>query len=94
MAATARMLRSHGASPDGGPARPTDDTLSAASVASRGITAKEPAMSAARITLFAIRPGFGLPDASLFVLKTEAQLKRAGLDYEKVSAIPPQAPNA
>lgn len=46
-----------------------------------------------RITLYATRPGFGLPDTSPFVLKTEVQLQMAGLAYARRSAIPPQAPN-
>ena len=50
-------------------------------------------MSSSGITLFATRPGFGLPDTSPFVIKTEVQLKMAGLAYERASAIPPQAPN-
>lgn len=50
-------------------------------------------MSLTQLTLYATRPGFGLPDTSPFVLKTEVQLKMAGIAYEKVSAIPPQAPN-
>lgn len=49
-------------------------------------------MSASRLTLYATRAGFGLPDASPFVLKTEVQLQMAGLAYERASAIPPQAP--
>lgn len=49
-------------------------------------------MSLTHLTLYATRPGFGLPDTSPFVLKTEVQLKMAGIAYEKVSAIPPQAP--
>jgi glutathione S-transferase len=50
-------------------------------------------MSSSSLTLYATRPGFGLPDTSPFVLKTEVQLKMAGLVYERASAIPPQAPN-
>ena len=49
-------------------------------------------MSATSLTLYATRAGFGLPDVSPFVLKTEVQLQMAGLAYERVSAIPPQAP--
>ncbi len=45
------------------------------------------------ITLYATRPAFGLPDSSPFVMKTEVQLKMAGLAYDKVASIPPQAPN-
>lgn len=50
-------------------------------------------MPASPITLHATRAGFGLPDTSPFVLKTEVQLKMAGLPYRKVATIPPQAPN-
>jgi glutathione S-transferase len=50
-------------------------------------------MSATGITLYATRAGFGLPDTSPFVMKTEVQLMMAGLSYERASAIPPQAPN-
>lgn len=49
-------------------------------------------MSATSLTLYATRAGFGLPDTSPFVLKTEVQLQMAGLAYERASAIPPQAP--
>lgn len=49
-------------------------------------------MSISNITLYASRPGFGLPDTSPFVIKTEVQLKMAGLPYERESTIPPQAP--
>lgn len=49
-------------------------------------------MSASSLTLYATRAGFGLPDTSPFVLKTEVQLQMAGLAYERASAIPPQAP--
>jgi glutathione S-transferase len=50
-------------------------------------------MSSSSITLYASRPGFGLPDTSPFVIKTEVQLKMAGLAYDRASAIPPEAPN-
>ena len=50
-------------------------------------------MSSTGITLFATDPMFGLPDSSPFVIKTEIQLKMAGLAYDKVSTTPPQAPN-
>ncbi|MHB1056351.1 MAG: glutathione S-transferase family protein [Rhodanobacter sp.] len=50
-------------------------------------------MSSSSLTLYATRLGFGLPDTSPFVLKTEVQLKMAGLAYDRASAIPPQAPN-
>jgi glutathione S-transferase len=49
-------------------------------------------MAASHIVFHASRPGFGLPDTSPFVLKTDVQLKMAGLLCEKVSAIPPEAP--
>jgi glutathione S-transferase len=49
-------------------------------------------VSASRLTLYATRAGFGLPDTSPFVLKTEVQLQMAGVAYDRVSAIPPQAP--
>jgi glutathione S-transferase len=49
-------------------------------------------MTASTIVFYASRPGFDLPDTSPFVMKTEVQLKMAGLAYEKVSAIPPDAP--
>lgn len=49
-------------------------------------------MSASSLTLYATRAGFGLPDTSPFVLKTEVQLQMAGLAYERAGAIPPQAP--
>ena len=50
-------------------------------------------MSSSSLTLYTTRAGFGMPDTSPFVIKTEVQLKMAGLAYERVSAIPPQAPN-
>ncbi|MBB6247863.1 glutathione S-transferase family protein [Rhodanobacter sp. A1T4] len=50
-------------------------------------------MSSSSLTLYASRPGFGLPDTSPFVIKTEVQLKMAGVDYDRASTIPPQAPN-
>jgi len=50
-------------------------------------------MSSTSLTLYATRAGFGLPDTSPFVMKTEVQLQMAGLAYERASAIPPQAPN-
>jgi glutathione S-transferase len=49
-------------------------------------------MSADRLTLYVTRAGFDLPDTSPFVLKTEVQLQMAGLAYERVPTIPPQAP--
>lgn len=50
-------------------------------------------MSSSSLTLYATRAGFGLPDTSPFVIKTEVQLKMAGLVYDRASVIPPQAPN-
>ncbi|HWX67698.1 MAG TPA: glutathione S-transferase family protein [Rhodanobacter sp.] len=50
-------------------------------------------MSSSSLTLYATRAGFGLPDTSPFVIKSEVQLKMAGLTYDRTSAIPPQAPN-
>jgi glutathione S-transferase len=50
-------------------------------------------MSSSSLTLYTTRAGFGLPDTSPFVIKTEVQLKMAGLVYDRASAIPPQAPN-
>jgi glutathione S-transferase len=50
------------------------------------------AMSAPTITLYATRPGFGLPETSPFVIKTEVQLQMAGLPYLRESTIPPLAP--
>lgn len=44
------------------------------------------------LVLYVTRAAFDLPDTSPFVLKTEVQLKMAGLDYERVQAIPPQSP--
>jgi len=35
------------------------------------------------ITLYVFGPGFGLPEASPFVMKTEVQLRMAGLSYRK-----------
>jgi glutathione S-transferase len=49
-------------------------------------------MSSSGITLYVTRAGFGLPDTSPFVIKTEVQLMMAGLSCERVSTIPPQAP--
>ena len=50
-------------------------------------------MSSSSFTLYATRAGFRLPDTSPFVIKSEVQLKMAGLTYDRASAIPPQAPN-
>lgn len=44
------------------------------------------------ITLFGIGAGFGLPEISPFVTKTEVQLKMAGLAYRKQRAMPPASP--
>jgi len=44
------------------------------------------------ITLYGIGPGFGLPEISPHVTKTEVQLKMAGLDYRKVRGRPDQSP--
>lgn len=44
------------------------------------------------ITLYASRPGFGLPETSPFVIKTEVQLQMAGLPYVRESTLPPLAP--
>ena len=35
------------------------------------------------ITLYGFGPGFGLPEISPYVTKTEVQLKMSGLDYLK-----------
>ncbi|WP_329740816.1 glutathione S-transferase family protein [Dyella sp. A6] len=44
------------------------------------------------IVLHGSNPGFGLPEASPFVIKTDVQLQLAGLPYRKVGGTPPQAP--
>jgi glutathione S-transferase len=44
------------------------------------------------ITLYGFGPGFGLPEKSPFVTKTEVQLRMAGLDYRKEKAMPPASP--
>ncbi len=44
------------------------------------------------ITLYGFGPGFGLPEISPFVTKTEVQLKMAGLAYRKDRAMPPASP--
>ena len=46
----------------------------------------------ALITLYGFGPGFGLPEISPFVTKTEVQLKMAGLAYRKEKAMPPASP--
>ena len=44
------------------------------------------------ITLYGCGTGFGLPEISPFVTKTEVQLKMAGLAYTKAKAMPPASP--
>ena len=44
------------------------------------------------ITLYGFGPGFGLPEISPYVTKTEVQLKMAGLDYRKVPGRTDQSP--
>jgi glutathione S-transferase len=44
------------------------------------------------ITLYGFGTGFGLPEISPFVTKTEVQLKMAGLAYRKQRAMPPASP--
>src|SRR5437764_6403056 len=44
------------------------------------------------ITLYGFGTGFGLPEISPFVTKTEVQLKMAGLAYRKERAKPPASP--
>jgi glutathione S-transferase len=44
------------------------------------------------ITLYGIGPGFGLPEISPYVTKTEVQLKMAGLDYRKARGRPELSP--
>lgn len=44
------------------------------------------------ITLYSFGPGFGLPELSPYCLKTEVQLKMAGLAYRKQPAMPSQSP--
>ena len=44
------------------------------------------------ITLYLFGPAFGLPDPSPFVMKTEVQLKMAGIPYRKVSGAPINGP--
>ena len=44
------------------------------------------------ITLYGFGAGFGLPEISPFVTKTEVQLKMAGLAYRKDRAVPPASP--
>ena len=44
------------------------------------------------ITLFGLGAGFGLPEISPFVTKTEVQLTMAGLAFRKQRAMPPASP--
>ena len=44
------------------------------------------------ITLSAFGPLWGVPDPSPFVMKTQVQLKMAGLDYQTARFRPPEAP--
>lgn len=44
------------------------------------------------ITLYGAGPGFGLPEISPYVTKTEVQLMMAGLAYRKERAAPAQSP--
>jgi glutathione S-transferase len=44
------------------------------------------------ITLHGFGPGFGLPEISPYVTKTEVQLKMAGLDYRKARGRPELSP--
>ena len=44
------------------------------------------------IILYGFGPGFGLPEISPFVTKTDVQLKMAGLAYCKEKAKPPASP--
>ena len=44
------------------------------------------------ITLYGFGPGFGLPEISPFVTKTEVQLRMAGLAYRKQKAMPNASP--
>ena len=46
------------------------------------------------ITLYGFGAGFGLPEISPFVTKTEVQLKMAGLAYRKEKSRPPASPVA
>src|ERR1700745_384528 len=44
------------------------------------------------ITLYGFGTGFGLPEISPYVMKTEVQLKMAGLPYRKLRARPQDGP--
>lgn len=44
------------------------------------------------IILYGAGEGFGLPDASPYVMKTEAQLRMAGIPYDKRRAAPDESP--
>lgn len=44
------------------------------------------------LTLYGFGPAFGLPDPSPFVMKSEIQLKMAGVPYKFERAAPPEAP--
>ena len=44
------------------------------------------------ITLYGFGAGFGLPELSPFVTKTEVQLQLAGLAYRKLPAMPTDSP--
>src|SRR5215207_1797441 len=44
------------------------------------------------ITLYGGGPGFGLPEVSPYVTKTEVQLKMAGLAYRKAVGVPDEGP--
>ena len=66
------------------------DTMVAAGGASLGHVSGDRETS--MITLYGFGAGFGLPEISPFVTKTEVQLKMAGLAYRKEKAMPPASP--